>query len=304
MWPENPAGIIDALRAQHYLADTGLAYALHFSHSLGRPLLLEGEPGVGKTEAALAVAQMSGAELIRLQCYEGIDRSQALYSWDFARQLLHLRAVEASGSSLDGDESSLYAERFLIERPLLRALRKGHEAVLLIDEIDRADDEFEAFQLELLSSNQVTIPELGTLSGASTPMVVLTSNRTRQLSDALRRRCLYHWIEHPDLARETEIVQLRVPEVSPSLAAWASRFVARLRELGLYKPPGVAETIDWVRVVADLTADGGFELDPENVRATIGVVLKDHDDVTRVQPALDDIVAEVNTQGSLADRPA
>ena len=235
-------------------------------------MLLEGEAGVGKTEAAKAMAAALDAPLIRLQCYEGLDIAHAVYEWNYARQLLHIRAAQAGTV----DESELFGPEFLIRRPVLEALESERRALLLIDEIDRADEEFEAFLLEVLSDFQVTIPELGTIHARTKPYVVLTSNRTRELHDALKRRCLYHWIEHPSLAREIEIVELRVPGVPDRLAEQAARFAAELRSLDLQKPPGIAETIDWVRA---LTALGRAELDVEHVQATLGSLLKYHEDM-------------------------
>jgi MoxR-like ATPase len=278
--------MIDALAGRTYLADRGLATALHLALRLGRPLLLEGDAGVGKTEAARCLADVLGAELVRLQCHEGLDRSQALYAWDHPRQLLHLRAVEAAGDR--PDEGELYDERFLLARPLLRAVRLGDRAVLLIDEVDRADDEFEAFLLELLSDFQLSIPEVGTIRAPSPPVVIVTSNRTRELSDALKRRCLYHWIDHPDVDRETAIVEARAPSVPPVIAARAARMVAVLRDLGLYKPPGVAETIDWARVLGDL---GAGQIDRDALLDSLGVVVKDRDDLQAVRDALDELLA-------------
>jgi len=284
--PADPAGLAQALEERAYLADRGLATAMHLAMKLGRPLLLEGDAGVGKTEAARTLAAVLDAELVRLQCHEGLDRSQALYAWDHPRQLLHLRALEASGDRPADHESDLYDERFLLERPLLRALRRGDRAVLLVDEIDRADDEFEAFLLELLSDFQITIPELGTVTAPSRPVVLLTSNRTRELSDALKRRCLYHWIDHPTVEREAAIVRARAPEVPGEVATRVAELVARLRTLGLYKPPGVAETIDWAGVLADVE-----ELDAQGLVDTLGVVVKDHDDLEVVRAAVDDLLA-------------
>jgi MoxR-like ATPase len=283
-------GLTAALEERAYLADRPLALALHLALHLGRPLLLEGEAGVGKTEAAKALADVLGAELIRLQCYEGIDRAQALYAWDHPRQLVHLRVLESGGGPVA--EDALYDERFLLERPLLRALRAGRRAVLLIDEVDRADEEFEAFLLEVLSDFQVSIPELGTVRAAEPPVVVLTSNRTRELSDALKRRCLYHWIEMPRPDRELRILRLRVPEVPEATAALVTEVVGRLRTLGLYKPPGPAETIDWARVV--LALGGGVDVSGATGRAhalellaeALGVVVKDHEDLELVRSEL------------------
>jgi MoxR-like ATPase len=280
------AALTDALRARAYLADRGLATALHLALMLERPLLLEGDAGVGKTELAKCLAEVLDAELVRLQCHEGLDRSQALYAWDHPRQLLHLRTLEVTGANPATDE--LYDERFLLERPLLRALRLGRGAVLLVDEIDRADDEFEAFLLELLGDFQVSIPELGVVRAPTPPVVVLTSNRTRELSDALRRRCLYHWIDHPDVEREVEILTVRVPDVPTEVAAEVARLMAGLRALDLYKPPGVAEAIDLARVLA---AAPDVALDRARVLDTLGVVVKDHDDLRRARDAVDELLA-------------
>jgi MoxR-like ATPase len=293
--PGDVAALAAALEGRAYLPDRGLATALHLALTLPRPLLLEGDAGVGKTEAAKVVAEILGAELVRLQCHEGIDRSQALYAWDHPRQLLHLRALEASGERPSEHEDELYSERFLLARPLLRALQLGRGAVLLIDEIDRADDEFEAFLLELLSDFQVSVPELGTIRASSPPVVILTSNRTRELSDALKRRCLYHWIDHPDVDRETAIVRVRAPEVPAAVAARVVGLVAKLRELGLYKPPGIAETIDWARVVqgaGGLPTEGALDgAAREALLDTLGVVIKDHEDLLAVRAAIDDLLA-------------
>jgi MoxR-like ATPase len=261
----------DALGRASYLPDRGLATALYLGMSLEKPLLLEGEAGVGKTEAAKALAQAVDAPLIRLQCYEGLDIAHAVYEWNYARQLLHIRAAQAGTV----DEAELFGPEFLIRRPVLEAVESERRALLLIDEIDRADEEFEAFLLEVLSDFQVTIPELGTIEARTRPYVILTSNRTRELHDALKRRCLYHWIGHPSLQREIEIVELRVPGVAERLAEQAARFAAELRSLDLQKPPGIAETIDWVRA---LTALGQAELDVEHVQATLGSLLKYHED--------------------------
>jgi MoxR-like ATPase len=239
---------------------------------IGKPLLLEGEAGVGKTELAKSLARASGARLIRLQCYEGLDVSHAVYEWNYARQLLHIRAAQEGTV----DERELFGPEFLIRRPLLEAIGSDEPAVLLIDEIDRADDEFEAFLLEVLSDFQITIPEIGTITARRRPAVILTSNRTRELHDALKRRCLFHWITHPSLAREIEIVRLRVPGVSERLAAATAAFVAGLRGMDLAKAPGVAETIDWTQA---LVALGCEELDATVVEQTLGAVLKHHEDL-------------------------
>ncbi len=275
------------LREQSYLADRGLSTAMFLSLSLHRPLLLEGEAGVGKTEAAKALATAAGAELIRLQCYEGIDASQALYEWDYARQLLHIRALSERAAADDRAVEELFGPRFLVERPLLRALRAGPGAVLLIDEIDRADDEFEAFLLEVLSDFQVTVPEIGTIRAESPPAVVVTSNRTRELHDALKRRCLYHWIDYPSLAREVEIVRVRAPEVLPELAAKVAEAVTGLRGLDLAKRPGVAETIDWANALSLL---GATSLQADLAEDTMGAVIKDHDDQELVRQHLAQMV--------------
>jgi MoxR-like ATPase len=283
------AELAERLRGTGYLADDGLATVGYLALALNRPLLLEGEPGTGKTALAEAVAEGLGLPLIRLQCYEGIDSTQALYDWDFPRQILHLRTVEAtsSGAAVEEVEKSLFDERFLLARPVLRALRES-PAVLLVDEIDRADDEFEAFLLEVLSTHEVTIPELGTITATVPPIVVLTSNRTREVHDALKRRCLYHWIDHPGLEREVEIVRTRLPEVSRRLAEQVARSVQRMRELDLLKPPGVAETLDWARAIGALGTDS---LDVQTAAATLGAVLKYREDTDRVRDSLDRLLA-------------
>ncbi len=275
-----------ALRECSYLPDRGLATALFLSLRLEKPLLLEGEAGVGKTEAAKSVAEALGARLIRLQCYEGLDVAHAVYEWNYSRQLLHIRAAQEGTV----DEQELFGPEFLIRRPLLEAIESDEPVVLLIDEIDRADEEFEAFLLEILSDFQITIPELGTIRARRRPAVVLTSNRTRELHDALKRRCLFHWIGHPALEREIEIVRLRVPGVPERLAAQAAAFVQGLRHLDLAKPPGLAETIDWAQALAAL---GRRELDAQIVEQTLGSVLKYHEDFQLVRDeTLAGLVAE------------
>ncbi len=294
--PSSPAEVATALRQHDYLADDGLATIIHLAIALGRPLLLEGEAGVGKTEVAKVLAAIAGVELIRLQCYEGIDSSQALYEWDYTRQLLHLRTAEATGSASDlgSDlENELYDERFLIRRPILQALTPVDDAtpVLLIDEIDRADDEFEAFLLEVLSEYAVTIPELGTITAERPPIVIITSNRTRDVHDALKRRCLYHWVEHPEFEREVEIVRLKSDGASDRVTKQVAAAVESMRSLGLYKPPGVAESIDWSKA---LTMLGEETLDADTIKATIGTVLKYREDQLRVMStAFDEVLAAV-----------
>jgi MoxR-like ATPase len=276
-----PDDVAAGLNAAGYLPDEGLATAVMLATTLHRPLLLEGEAGVGKTEVAKALSRMTGGELLRLQCYEGIDLSQAVYEWDYSRQLLHLRAVEAGRGDLASAEDELYSMRFLVRRPLLLALQGGDPPpVLLIDEVDRADDEFEAFLLEFLSEFAVTIPEIGTIQATDPPVVVLTSNRTRDVHDALKRRCFYHWVEHPDFEREVAIVRLRAPGVPEPLARQVAAAVERMRELELYKPPGVAETIDWATA---LSALGHTALDEQVIAATLGTVLKYREDAERVR---------------------
>lgn len=283
----SPADVATALEGTGYLPDDGIATAAFLALRMRRPLLCEGEPGTGKTALARALADALGVELIRLQCHEGIDAAQALYDWDFPRQLLHLRTLEAaSDGALDvaATESSLYTSRFLLARPLLRALREA-PCVLLVDEIDRADDEFEAFLLEVLSDYAVSIPEYGTVRAAEPPIVVLTSNRTREVHDALKRRCLYHWLEHPGPRREVEILRSRVPGLDERLATQVAEAVQRMRHLELLKPPGVAESLDWARALLALNTS---ELDAEVTATTLGAVLKYREDADRVRAAFTD----------------
>ena len=281
----SPEELAERLGAVDYLADRGLATALYLSLTLEKPLLLEGEAGVGKTEAAKAVAAALGAPLIRLQCYEGLDIAHAVYEWNYARQLLHIRAAQEGTV----DEEELFGPEFLIRRPLLEAIESEEPVVLLIDEIDRADEEFEAFLLEVLSDFQITIPEIGTIAAERRPSVILTSNRTRELHDALKRRCLFHWIGHPTLEREIDIVVMRVPGIPERLATQAATFVRGLRGLDLAKPPGVAETIDWAQALAAL---GRQDLDAEIVEQTLGSVLKYHEDLETVRDAALAILVE------------
>ena len=278
---------VDALAAllaeQRYLADPSLATVLYLGLALGKPVLLEGDAGVGKTEVAKALAAALGRRLIRLQCYEGLDVTSALYEWDFARQMLEVRLAEAAGAGADRAELAreLYGERFLRRRPLLAALAPDDAGppVLLLDELDRTDEPFEAFLLELLSDFQVTIPELGTIRATTPPIVIITSNRTREIHDAIKRRCLYHWLGYPSVERELAILAARAPEVPPALAAQIVAFVHRLRASDLFKLPGVAETLDWGHA---LVALGCVELDPATVEATLGVLLKYQDDLARI----------------------
>jgi MoxR-like ATPase len=274
-----------SLRAHSYLPDRGLAVAIYLAVSLDRPLLLEGEAGVGKTEVAKVLAEMTGRRLIRLQCYEGIDSNQALYDWDYSRQLVAIRAAQAEGKPID----DLFGGAFLVERPLLDAIRTGPGAVLLIDELDRADDEFEAFLLEVLSDFAVTIPEIGRIAATKPPAVVITSNRTRELHDALKRRCLYHWIDHPSLEREVAIIRTRAPGVRESLAREVATAVERLRTLEVAKRPGVAETIDWANALSFLGAD---KLEGETALETLGAVVKDHEDQQVVTAHLQEVLGD------------
>jgi MoxR-like ATPase len=278
-----------ALTRESYLPDRGLATAVFLALAMRRPLLLEGEAGVGKTEVGKTLARILDAELIRLQCYEGIDASQALYEWDYARQLLYARALQAGEVEPDRRVAELYGAEFLVERPLLRAIRTGAGAVLLIDELDRADDEFEAFLLEVLSDFSVTVPELGTIAASDPPAVVITSNRTRELHDALKRRCLYHWIEFPDLEREVAIIRLRAPAVTEPLARSVAHAVARLRGLDLVKLPGAAEAIDWAQALAHLGAESA---DGPAARETLGWVVKNREDLGRVEPVLPELLRD------------
>jgi MoxR-like ATPase len=287
-YPGTVTALTGDLRRGGYLADRGLATTRFVALSLHRPVLLEGEVGVGKTEAAKALADVYGRKLIRLQCYEGIDTSQALYEWDYARQMLQIRVLSQHQAADEDSVDKLFGPKFLLERPLLAAVRAGGQAVLLIDEVDRADDEFEAFLLEVLSDFQISIPEMGTVRADDPPVVILTSNRTRELHDALRRRCLYHWIGYPAAEREVEIVGVREPAAAEQLTRKVVRAVHRLRELELAKPPGVAETIDWVRTLGVL---GETELTPQAAGDSLGAVVKDRDDLDLVRENLPEIIS-------------
>ena len=287
--PNSVAELTDQLRTVGYLSDRGLSTALHISLQLGRPLLLEGEVGVGKTELAKVLAQLLDRRLIRLQCYEGIDTNQALYEWDYARQMLQIRALSEAKLTEDKTVKGLFSSEFLLERPLLEAVRAGDSCVLLIDEVDRADDEFEAFLLELLSDFQISIPEIGTIKAVTRPIVILTSNRTRELHDALKRRCLYHWIGYPSQERETEIVTSRLKNVSETIATKVVQAVNRLREMELAKPPGVAETIDGVESIRII---GANEFTASVAEDTLGAVLKDREDLELVRENITSLVNE------------
>jgi MoxR-like ATPase len=283
--PDTIGELEKRLDDQDYFADESLVVAIHLAVQLGRPLFLEGEAGVGKTEVAKVLAAMGTTELIRLQCYEGLDVGQALYEWDYARQMMAIRLLEARGEGATATSHDIMSREYLIARPLLQAIEastESHRPVLLIDELDRADEEFEAFLLELLSDFQITIPEIGTIRALSRPIVVLTSNRTREIHDALKRRCVYHWIDYPTPAKEAEIIIRKVPELEGSLAASLAEAMRRLREMELFKPPGVAETLDWAESLRLLQAG---ELSPATIDRTIGVVLKYKDDIDMVRSA-------------------
>ena len=281
----NVEEVISCLKEQDYLANEGLATAIFLALRLKKPLLLEGEAGVGKTEVAKALSASINSEMIRLQCYEGIDASQAVYEWDYAKQLLHLRASEVAGLASETDlallEGEIYDEKFLIRRPLMRALEPAElPPVLLIDEVDRADDEFEAFLLEVLSDYSITVPEIGTFKTENPPLVIITSNRTRDVHDALKRRCLYHWVEHPGIDQEVEILRVRAPHVPLALARDVAAIASELRNMDLYKPPGVSETIDWVEALVTVGAD---EIEPDALDSTLGALLKYREDKQRVR---------------------
>ena len=285
MIPSTVEDLKDALGAHGYLADDDLTVAIHLALQLGRPLFLEGEAGVGKTEVAKVLASLAGDRLIRLQCYEGLDVGQALYEWDYARQMMEIRLLEARGEGSSASARDIMSRDFLIARPLLQAIeatKNKHRPVLLIDELDRADEEFEAFLLELLSDFQISIPEIGTISAETPPIVVLTSNRTREIHDALKRRCIYHWIDYPTQEREAAIVLRKVDGIEPDLADALAAAMNRLREQNLFKPPGVAETLDWAESLKLLDAG---QLTPDVINRTLGVVLKYKDDIDQVRDA-------------------
>lgn len=301
MFPRTPDEVVEALQAHRYIAERGLATAIFLALRLGRPLFLEGEPGVGKTEVAKVLASLLQTELIRLQCYEGLDVHSAVYEWDYARQILQIRMLEATG---ERDEArirqQIFSPAFLIKRPLLQALeaKNGRPPVLLIDELDRADEEFEAFLLELLSDWQITIPEIGTVRAEQPPVVVITSNRTREIHDALKRRCLYFWIDYPSFEKEVQIVRARIPEAPERLTRQIVAFVQELRRLDLYKLPGVAETLDWA---AALLALDQTELNPTVIDETLGVLLKYQDDVLKVRGEIArDLLAKAMIQAEMA----
>ena len=285
MIPTTIEALGQTLDDQNYFADESLVVAIHLSVQLGRPLFLEGEAGVGKTEVAKVLAAIAGESLIRLQCYEGLDVGQALYEWDYARQMMAIRLLEARGEGATATPHDIMSREYLIARPLLQAIESsvdGHRPVLLIDELDRADEEFEAFLLELLSDFQVTIPEIGTIAAEERPIVVLTSNRTREIHDALKRRCIYHWIDYPTPAREADIIKRKVPELENGLAVAITRAMQQLRRMELFKPPGVAETLDWAESLRLL---GAGELTVPTIERTLGVVLKYKDDIDMVTEA-------------------
>ncbi|HET8629588.1 MAG TPA: MoxR family ATPase [Thermomicrobiales bacterium] len=291
--------VMESLRGRAYIADRSLATALFLALRLGKPLLLEGEAGVGKTEVAKTMADLLNTELIRLQCYEGLDVNHAVYEWNYARQMLEIRLLEDEGVDRDRALREIFGPEFLIKRPLLQAVEytnahPGERPVLLIDEIDRADEEFEAFLLELLSDFQITVPEIGTIHASRPPVVIITSNRTRELHDALKRRCLYHWIDYPTIAKEEQIIAARLPEAPEDLARQISRFMHHLREVDLYKVPGVAETLDWA---AALIALEQSDLRQETVDATLGAILKHQEDVAKVSGDMAGKLIEVATHG-------
>ncbi len=287
------AEITSALLQQGYVPDNKIAMSIHLSRQLEKPLLIEGPAGVGKTEIAKVMANIMQTNLIRLQCYEGLDAYQAIYEWNYQHQLLHLKMLENENQSIDKKEAELFSEKFLLRRPLLEAIQCPKPAVLLIDEVDRADEEFESFLLEILSDWQITIPEIGTIKAKSIPQVVLTGNRTRELSEALRRRCLYLYIDYPSFDKEVDIVKRKIPEINEQLAREITAFMQVLRQQRLEKIPGVAETLDWATAIAEMHFD---HLDPEIIESTLGVVLKDWEDMRSTQDSLSELLDRVNVQ--------
>jgi MoxR-like ATPase len=303
--PDSVDAVLGALESERYVADRGLATAIFLALRLPKPLLLEGEAGVGKTEVAKTLAAIAGAPLIRLQCYEGLDVSHAVYEWDYSRQMLHIRLMEARGAAREAAPADLFGPQFLIKRPLLQAIETTADGtanpVLLIDELDRADDEFDAFLLELLSDWQLTIPEIGTIRAARPPVVVITSNRTRELHDALKRRCLYHWIDYPSLEKEVQIVATRLPGTPERLTRQVCAFIQALRRHDLWKVPGIAETLDWTSA---LLALGVEELNQPEVGATLGCILKHQDDVQRLRSGLfAELLTEVTEASPIPSAP-
>lgn len=283
MIPATVDQVGEAFASRDYIADRSLAVTVHLALELGRPLFLEGEAGVGKTEVAKVLAAVLDEPLIRLQCYEGLDANHALYEWDYARQMLAIRLLEAQGEGARADVADIMSRDYLVARPLLQAVEAaatGRRPVLLIDELDRADEEFEAYLLEFLSDFQVTIPEIGTIRASTSPVVVLTSNRTREIHDALKRRCIYHWIDYPTFERETAILHKKIPDIAEELAAELAAAMEKLRAMDLFKPPGVAETLDWATSLAVL---GSTRLSPEVADSTLGVILKYQEDIQRVR---------------------
>lgn len=282
-YPDTLEALEAALASHGYIADRGLTVAIHLAVQMGRPLFVEGEPGVGKTEIAKVLASITGGELIRLQCYEGLDASHAIYEWDYAKQMLAIRMLEVQGEDIE--PADIMGDEYLIARPLLQAIRRsasGEPTVLLIDELDRADEEFEAYLLEILSDFQITIPEIGTIKAETPPIVVITSNRTREIHDAVKRRCIYHWIDYPSVEREIQILKAKAPNTGDALSKQLAEAMAKLRNLDLFKPPGVAETIDWAKALAILGEDN---LTPEAVDSTLGVVVKYEEDLDAVRTA-------------------